>query len=109
MLEATRRVGPTTTTDRRYYISSLAPSAQQALEIVRTHWHIENGLHWVLDVAFREDDCRVRMGNAPQNLALLRQLALNLWKRETSVKVGIKTKRHKAGWSTDYLSKVLSQ
>lgn len=108
MIEATRRVGPATTTEVRYYISSLTPSAPQALEIVRSHWHIENGLHWVLDVAFREDDCRVRTGNAPQNLALLRHLALNLLKRETSVKVGIKTKRHKAGWSTAYLSKVLS-
>ena len=84
-LEATRRLGQTTTTDIRYYISSLTPRAQQALEIVRTHWHIQNGLHWVLDVAFREDDCRVRTSNAPQNLALLRHLALNLLKRETSV------------------------
>ncbi len=108
MIEATRRVGPATTTEIRYYISSLTPSAQQALDIVRTHWHIENGLHWVLDVAFREDDCRVRTGCGPQNFAVLRHLALNLLKRETSVKVGIKTKRHKAGWSTEYLRKVLS-
>ena len=108
MLEATRRIGQTTTTELRYYISSLTPSAQQALDIVRTHWGIENELHWVLDVAFREDDCRVRTGYGPQNFAVLRHLALNLLKRETSVKVGIKTKRHKAGWSTEYLRKVLS-
>ena len=108
MLEATRRSGQTTTTEIRYYISSLTPSAQQALSIVRTHWSIENEVHWVLDVAFREDDCRVRIGHGAQNFAILRHLALNLLKRESSVKVGIKTKRHKAGWSTDYLRKVLS-
>lgn len=107
-IEATRRIGPTVSTDTRYYISSLTPTAQQALAIVRTHWSIENELHWVLDVAFREDDCRVRTGNAPQNLATLRHLALNLLKRETTTKAGVKTKRHKAGWSTDYLAKVLS-
>lgn len=108
MLEATRKIGQSTTTDVRYYLSSLTATAQQTLDIVRTHWNIENELHWVLDVAFREDDCRVRTGYAPQNFAVLRHLALNLLKRETSVKVGIKTKRHKAGWSTAYLSKVLS-
>jgi predicted transposase YbfD/YdcC len=108
MLEAARRIGQITTTEIRYYISSLQPSAQQALDIVRTHWSIENEVHWVLDVAFHEDDCRVRTGHAPQNFAVLRHLSLNLLKHETSVKVGIKTKRHKAGWSTDYLRKVLS-
>jgi predicted transposase YbfD/YdcC len=108
MLEAKRRINQTTTTEIRYYISSLALSAEQALTAVRAHWGIENEVHWVLDVAFREDDCRVRTGYAPQNFAVLRHLALNLLKRESSVKVGIKTKRHKAGWSTDYLCKVLS-
>ena len=109
MLEATRRTGQTTTTEIRYYISSLMPTAQQALSIIRSHWSIENELHWVLDVAFREDDSRVRVGFGAQNFAVLRHLALNLLKRETSVKVGIKVKRHKAGWSTAYLKKVLSQ
>lgn len=107
-VEATRRVGQTTSTETRYYISSLMLTAQRALEIVRTHWSIENEVHWVLDVAFREDDCRVRVGNAAQNFATLRHLALNLLKRETTTKAGIKTKRHKAGWSTDYLRKVLA-
>ena len=108
MLEAIRRIGQTTTTEIRYYISSLTPTAQQALGIIRSHWSIENELHWVLDVAFREDDSRVRIGYGAQNLAVLRHLALNLLKRETSVKIGIKAKRHKAGWSIPYLQKVLS-
>ena len=72
------------------------------------HWEIENCVHWVLDVAFREDDCRVRKGNGPQNFALLRHIALNLLRHEKSAKCGIKTKRLKAGWNEDYLFKVLS-
>lgn len=108
MLEATRRIGQTTTTEIRYYISSLVLSAAQALSVVRAHWSIENEVHWVLDVAFREDDCRVRTGFAPQNFAVLRHLALDLLKRETSIKVGIKARRHIAGWSNEYLYKVLS-
>ncbi len=76
------------------------------LRIVRTHWTIENQLHWVLDVAFDEDRCRVRQGDAAQNFAILRHCALNLLKQETSAKCGIQVKRKKAGWSTDYLLKM---
>jgi len=64
-------------------------------------------LHWVLDIAFREDDQRVRIGHAPQNFAVLRHMALNLLKQETSAKQGVKSKRLKAGWSEAYLLKVL--
>ena len=108
MLEASRQVGTHLTVDRRYYISSLVLSATRALEIVRAHWGIENAVHWVLDVAFREDDCRAHTDFAPQNLAVIRHLALNLLKQEQTAKVGIKAKRLKAGWSADYLRKVLS-
>jgi predicted transposase YbfD/YdcC len=108
MLEATRQVGTHLSVERRYYISSLVLSAPRALEIVRAHWGIENGVHWVLDVAFREDDCRVHTDFAPQNFAVIRHLALNLLTQEKSAKVGIKAKRLKAGWSTNYLRKVLS-
>lgn len=78
------------------------------LKAVRGHWSIENQLHWILDVAFREDDCRIRKGHGAQNFAVLRHIALNLLKQETSAKCGIKAKRLKAGWNENYLLKVLS-
>jgi predicted transposase YbfD/YdcC len=108
MVQAERRVGLTTTTETRYYISSLVVTAGRALEIVRTHWSIENQVHWVLDIAFQEDASRIRKGYGAQNLALLRHLTLNLLHQEKSSKVGIKVKRRKAGWSTAYLLKVLN-
>jgi predicted transposase YbfD/YdcC len=74
---------------------------------VRGHWGIENGLHWTLDVAFREDDCRVRKGHAPENLALLRHIAVNAIKQERTAKLGVKNKRLKAGWDDSYLAKIL--
>ena len=90
-----------------YYISSLARPAQALLEVTRRHWGIENRLHWSLDVTFREDHSRVRKDSGPQNLAVLRQIALNLLKQETSLKRGLQGKRLKAGWVEDYLLKVL--
>lgn len=92
----------------RYFITSLANDARQILAAKRAHWGIENSLHWVLDVAFREDDSRVRQGNADQNLAILRHVALNLLKQEKTARGGIKAKRLQAGWNEDYLVKVLS-
>jgi len=88
-----RRLPDKTTIETRYFITSLPPDAQHLLRVVRTHWHIENRLHWVLDIAFREDENRVRKDYAPQNLAVLRHLALNLLKQDSSLKVGIKAKR----------------
>jgi len=101
-------IGEETTIKYRYFISSLASDAQLILHAVRTHWGIENKVHWVLDIAFREDDCRVRKGNGAENFAVLRHLALNLLKHEQSLKCGIKAKRKKAGWDHDYLLKVLA-
>jgi predicted transposase YbfD/YdcC len=108
MIRAERRLAHRSSVEFRYYISSLRNGAKHHLHTVRSHWGIENQVHWVLDVAFREDDSRVRKDNGPQNLAILRHIALNLLKQETTAKCGIKAKRLKAGWDEDYLLKVLA-
>ena len=108
MIEAKRTTKEGTSRKRRYFISSLESNAQQLLHAVRTYWGIENKLHWVLDLAFREDESRVRKGNGPQNFAVLRHIALNLLKREDTAKISIRAKRKKAGWDDDYLLKVLT-
>jgi hypothetical protein len=77
------------------------------LSAAREHWGIENSLHWVLDMAFDEDSSRVRKDHAPQNLATLRQLALNLLRQEKTDKNGVKARRLRAGWDNDFLLKVL--
>ena len=78
------------------------------LYAVRTHWEIENKVHWVLDIAFREDDCRVRKGNGAENFAILRHIALNLLKQEKTAKCGTRAKRLRAGWDQNYLLRVLA-
>lgn len=98
-----RTVRGKTTTETRYYLSSIARSAKAILSAVRSHWQIENSLHWVLDVAFREDDSRVRIGHAQENLAVVRKLALALLRQESSGQGGIKSQRLQAGWDDDYL------
>jgi predicted transposase YbfD/YdcC len=75
---------------------------------IRNHWAVENSLHWILDVAFDEDRCRARMGHAAENLAIIRQAALNLIKQEKTVKVGMKTKRKMCDWDHNYMMLVLS-
>jgi len=108
-VEAERHIGGTVSRETRYYIGSIGKDAKQFAEAVRGHWGIENSVHWVLDIAFREDESRVRVGNSAQNLAVLGHIALNLLRQEPSAKVGIKARRLKAGWSEDYLLKVLLQ
>ena len=107
MVIAERRLGTQTTRETRYYIASIENNAKLALYAARGHWRIENELHWVLDVAFREDDSRVRKDHAPHNFAVLRHIALNLLKQETTERLGIKAKRLKAGWDEAYLLKIL--
>jgi len=91
-----------------YYISSLSPNAQQILEATRTHWAIENCLHWVLDVLFREDDSRIRKDNSPQNMAVLRHIALNILKQDAS-KGSLKQKRYRATLDDSFLFQLLAQ
>jgi predicted transposase YbfD/YdcC len=91
----------------RYYLASFPIQADQAITMTRHHWHIENCLHWVLDIAFREDECRIRKDNGAQNFVILRHIALNLLKQEMTCKLGIKNKRLKAGWDQKYLLAVL--
>lgn len=111
-VRAKRLMDIETKEETRYYISTLSEEtpqlAQKAARAVRGHWSIENELHWVLDIAFQEDDSRIRQGHAAENMAVLRHIALNLLKRETSHQIGIKNKRLTAGWNNEYLEKVLS-
>jgi len=107
MVEAEQRIGEVVTREQRYYLTSLT-EAQAVEHAVRAHWGIENELQWVLDMAFREDECRVRVGQAAENFVVLRHLALNRLKAEQTAKIGIKAKRLKAGWDERYLLKVLA-
>ena len=107
MVRCRRQADGKSSEETRYYISSLPNDAQRILHAVRSHWGIENSLHWVLDVAMREDDSRVRKDFAAENLSRLRRMALNLLKQEKSLKRGIQGKRLKAALSPDYLLKVL--
>ena len=98
--------GKKQTSEVRYYISSRRGSGKMFLGATRKHWGIENECHWVLDVAFREDDHRLREGHAPENMSLVRKMALAILKK-AKAKIGIKNKRLKAGWDTSFLEHVL--
>lgn len=105
---ATRPVGTQEpTTSVRYYLSTLPGDAKPIAEAVRSHWGIENSLHWVLDMAFREDESRARTGDSAHNLAVLRKLALTLIQQDRARKVGVKASRLRAGWDTGYLLHLL--
>lgn len=109
-IESQRTVKGQTSKEYHYYISSL-PSDHPAklLEYIRGHWGIENSLHWSLDMSFREDERRIRQGNAAENFSRLSRIALNLLKAEKNCKAGIKSKRLNCGWNHNYLLKVLTQ
>ena len=92
---------------QRYFISSLAPDAAKILAAVRGHWGIENQLHWVLDVSFSEDACRIRRNHGAENFSVLRRIALNVLRQDTESKLSLKAKRKTAGWNNDYLARIL--
>lgn len=107
LVEAERLVHGQASIERRYFISSVSSVAEFA-QGAREHWGIENGLHWVLDIAFREDESRTRVAHSAENMAVLRHIALNLLKRERSTTASVHTKRLRAGWDDRYLLTVLS-
>lgn len=107
MVQATREVNGQSSTERRYYLSSLPLDIERFARAVRGHWSIENKVHWVMDVRFGEDQSRARNGHAAENLATLRRLALNLLKSEKTKIRGIRGKQNNASWDHAYLLKLL--
>jgi predicted transposase YbfD/YdcC len=102
-----REVNGKTSYETKYLVSSKQASAEYFLSASRSHWGIENGLHWILDTAFREDDHRLREGHAPENLSAIRRMALSLLNK-LDLTIGIKNKRHAAGFSNAIMEQVLA-
>jgi predicted transposase YbfD/YdcC len=107
MVRSRRQLWNQTTTKVRFYISSLEADAHRHNRVIRSHWSIENSLHWVLDVTFNEDASRIRQGHAAENLGLLRRLSVNLLKREPSNQ-SLKMKRYRAAMDNNFLMKILA-
>lgn len=111
VVTSTRKLGEKTSTEKRLFITSIAASpknsARRFANGVRSHWSIENNLHWVLDMCFDEDQCRVRKDNAPENLAMMRHIVLNLLKQDKTTKKSIQGKRLLASWEITYLEQLL--
>ncbi len=108
-VECERRIGARVSVETRYFISSLRGSVKKFARAVRAHWGIENCLHWTLDMAFEEDECGIWQDHAPENLATLRKIALNLLRQEKRSKRGLKAKSKMAAWDNDYLLQILLQ
>lgn len=107
MVEAKREIGETTSVARRYYVTSLAPDAARIANAVRSHWRIENPMHWVLDMEFGEDQCRARVENAAQNFIILQRSVLKLAKSDATTKAGLKNRRVKACANDNYRAALL--
>ena len=107
MVVSERHLWNKTTTEVRFYLSSLASNAEKIAQAIRSHWGIENSLHWTLDVTFSEDKSRIRKDHSPENFALLRRLAVNLLKQEKEFKGSLKMKRYLAGMDNNYLVQIL--
>ena len=108
MVESCRAVGETVQVETRYFLTSLPAQGVRFAQAVRQHWGIENSLHWVLDVSFHEDACRIRKDQGAQIFSMLRHIAINLLRQERRHKRGIKARRKRAGWDRDYLLHVLA-
>ena len=108
MVESRRAVDKEVEIDTRYFLTSLPCDGERFAHAVREHGGVENSLHWVLDVSFNEDACRIRKDRGAQTFSVLRHIALNLLRREKSHKRGIKARRKRAGGDRDYLLQVLT-
>jgi len=108
MVERTRELNGKIEHEIHYFITSLKSDVKTFAHAVRSHWHVENKLHYVLDVVFREDYSRARIGYVSENFALIRQMAINLLKRYDAPKLSLTSKRLKAGWDNDFLLKVVA-
>ena len=107
MVESTRQLGDRTEKEVRFYLTSLMLLAAQLGPIVRQHWAVENSLHWVMDMVFRDDECRVRTDHAPANFTTLKHMALNLLRRPQS-KISVRARRKIAAWDDDFLASLLT-
>jgi predicted transposase YbfD/YdcC len=108
-IESTREIGEKIEKENRYYISSLETTPGHMLAAIRSHWAIENTLHWVLDMSFGDDQCRIRKDNAPANMAIIRHCALNMIQQTKTKRQSVKRMRKKAGWDNDTLEAILRQ
>jgi predicted transposase YbfD/YdcC len=107
VVQSIRTIGETVTTEQRYYVSSLPPDPVMLGSSVRAHWGIENSLHYVLDVAFGEDACRIKSGNAPENMAFIRKMAFSLARADTESKRSVASRIKYMAWSEEYLERLL--
>ena len=109
MVESRITNGEKTNIEQRYFISSLPPNAKQLAEAIRSHWAVENSLHWILDVTLREDDSRVRKDHAPENMAMVRHIILNMLQntKKKFKDMSIKRLQKKAGWGDSTLDMIL--
>ncbi len=108
MVESCREIGARTEHETRFYITSIAANAERIGTAIRGHWGIENGLHWVMDMVFRDDECRIRKNNAPANFATVKHMASNLL-RQAPGKDSLRVKRKVAAWDDDFLASLIAR
>ncbi len=109
MLESVREEQGKTSTERRFYITSLNACSRTIANAIRSHWGVENSLHWCLDVAFNEDKCKIRTDHAPENLSTVRRMVLNILKHDKTRKIGLERKRRMAAINIDYMEALICQ